>query len=288
MIARTLPIVALLLTAGPAAAQAPLPTPESMAAAKEDVWGEAAIRAPGGPSYEFFKDLLPPLRYVNTAFRHYPIVLSAPLAPVKARWVSNGSGINLRADKPPMWKEGGTPVAFFVVDDQPFGARAEAVTGPKLHDGWLPVVETRYPAGSTVWWPTAFAPVRPPLADHGAVFVRFDGLRAGRIVARVGAGGQFAAADGLVKDEKGNTVVQYGRGWTWDADKSELAAVAGDNKVAELVVFTKPTADPPKEFPSYEAERAACVEAWTKLLARGASVTIPEPVVQDAWRALVV
>jgi hypothetical protein len=33
---------------------------------------------------------------------------------VKARWVSNGSGINLRADKPPMWKEAGTPVAVFV------------------------------------------------------------------------------------------------------------------------------------------------------------------------------
>src|SRR5579871_6724101 len=82
-----------------------VPSPQEMAAAREDVWAEAAIRQPGGPSYEFFKDLLPPLRYVNTAFRHYPIVLSAPAAAVKARWVSNGSGVNLRADKPPMWRE---------------------------------------------------------------------------------------------------------------------------------------------------------------------------------------
>src|SRR3954468_20972366 len=109
----------LLLLALPAVTRAgppDLPTPQEMADSREDVWGEAAIRAPGGPSYEFFRDLLPPLRYVNTAFRHYPIVLSAPLAPVKARWVSNGSGINLRADKPPMRKEAGTPVAFFVGD----------------------------------------------------------------------------------------------------------------------------------------------------------------------------
>ncbi len=28
-------------------------------------------------SYEFFKDLLPPVRWVNAEFRHYPIVLSA-------------------------------------------------------------------------------------------------------------------------------------------------------------------------------------------------------------------
>jgi len=106
-----------------------------MAAARADVWGEAALKHPGGPSFEFFKDLLPPLRYVNTAFRHCPIVLSAPGAAVKARWASNGSGINLRADKPPMWKAAGTPVGFYVVDDQSFGARAEAVAGPKLHDG---------------------------------------------------------------------------------------------------------------------------------------------------------
>jgi hypothetical protein len=66
------------------------------------VWGEAALRQPGGPSYEFFKDLLPPLRYVNTTFRHYPIVLSAPKARTKAWWVSNGSAINARANQKPM------------------------------------------------------------------------------------------------------------------------------------------------------------------------------------------
>src|SRR4051794_10096764 len=64
-----------------------LPAPAEMAASLRDVWGEAALARPEGPSYSFFKDLLPPLRYVNTAFRHYPIVLGAPAAPVKARWV---------------------------------------------------------------------------------------------------------------------------------------------------------------------------------------------------------
>src|SRR5690242_17946584 len=140
MIARTLPIVALLLTAGPAAAQAPLPTPESMAAAKEDVWGEAAIRAPGGPSYEFFKDLLPPLRYVNTAFRHYPIALGTPRGLVKARYVSNGSAVNARADKPPMWREVGFPVHFFVGDKaEAFGDDVERLDGPRYAEGYLPI-----------------------------------------------------------------------------------------------------------------------------------------------------
>src|SRR5262245_22541048 len=103
MTVRTLAVAAVLLgTVAPLAAQ-PLPTPRQMADAREDVWGEEAVRHPGGPSYEYFRDLLPPLRYVNTTFRHYPIVLSAPGGAVKARWVSNGGGVNLRADKPPMW-----------------------------------------------------------------------------------------------------------------------------------------------------------------------------------------
>src|SRR5262249_341956 len=66
---------AQLLAAGlglglPALGRAPeaLPSPQEMAAADTDVWGEASLRQPDGPSYEFFADLLPPLRYVNTDF----------------------------------------------------------------------------------------------------------------------------------------------------------------------------------------------------------------------------
>jgi len=42
--------------------------------AKEDVWGDAAMREPNGASYEFFAKLIPPLHYVNADFKHYPIV----------------------------------------------------------------------------------------------------------------------------------------------------------------------------------------------------------------------
>ena len=51
-------------------------------ASRRDLWGEAAMAQPNGPSYEFFARLLPPLRYVHADFRDYPIVLSAPNAKV--------------------------------------------------------------------------------------------------------------------------------------------------------------------------------------------------------------
>src|SRR6478672_3974335 len=73
-----------------------VPSPEEVYNSPRDLWGEAAIRQPGGPNYEFFRDLLPPLRYVDTRFRCYPIVLSAPSNPTKARLVSDGSSVNAR------------------------------------------------------------------------------------------------------------------------------------------------------------------------------------------------
>src|SRR5881296_3777207 len=72
-------------------------TTQQVIASKVDLWGEAALREPDGPSYEFFEKLLPPPRYVNADFKYYPIVLSGPNRKVKARLISNGSGINLRA-----------------------------------------------------------------------------------------------------------------------------------------------------------------------------------------------
>lgn len=282
-------LAALALGTATTAAQPTLPTPKAMAAAREDVWGEAAIRQPGGPSYEFFKDLLPPLRYVNTAFKHYPIVLSAPAHAVKARWVSNGSGVNLRADKPPMWKEVGTPVAFHVGEkNEVFGAEVSRLDGPRYAEGYLPIVQVAYTAGGTRYEQEAFVPARGTLADYGAVVIRFTArAKAGRVTARISSK-KLTTASGAVRDEDGRTIVLHGSGWTWDAEKSELTATIYAERAAELVVFTKPVEAPPKEFPSYADERRVCVETWTALLTCGTRFEVPEPIVQNAWRSLVV
>ena len=142
-----------------------LATPKAMAGALEDLWAEAALRQPDGPSYEFFKDLLPPLCYVNTHFRHYPVVLSAPSGAVKARYVSNGSAVNARANKKPMWKEAGTPVHFHVGEEsERFGQVVPRLDGPRYAEGWLPVVQVGYTQGKTTYEQEVFAPVRGPLA----------------------------------------------------------------------------------------------------------------------------
>src|ERR1043165_7471719 len=88
-----------------------IPPLQEVVTSGKDLWGEAAMAQPNGPSYEFFEKLLPPPRYVNADFHYYPIVLSAPNAKSKARLISNGMGVNLRAGSG-QWNDNGTPVFF--------------------------------------------------------------------------------------------------------------------------------------------------------------------------------
>ncbi|MCI0705293.1 MAG: hypothetical protein L0241_29895 [Planctomycetia bacterium] len=268
----------------------PLPSPKEMATAKEDLWGEAAIRAPGGPSYEFFRDLLPPLRYVNTSFRHYPIVLSAPLAPVKARWVSNGSGINLRADKPPMWKEAGTPVSFFVGEkDEAFGANVAQLDGPRYDAGYLPRVLVKYTNEGAVYEQEAFAGGSSKVYEHGGVYVQFAvQKKAGRVTARIGGKEPYTADAGVVKDEKGWAVIRFGSEWKWDKEKKELTANLKAGASTNLVVFTKPIEELPNTLNGHLTEWAGLVKVWDRYIISGARFAIPEPMANNAWRALII
>src|SRR5262245_40827851 len=109
-----------------------VPALSEVVAAREDVWGELAMRQPNGASYEFFEPLLAPPRYVHADFRYYPLVLSAPGAKTKARLISNGSGVNLRGGSR-SWKEVGTPVVFRVGPDEfRFGDLRDRVSHPPL------------------------------------------------------------------------------------------------------------------------------------------------------------
>jgi len=142
--------------------------------AKKDLWGDAAERQEDGPSYEFFEKLLPPIRYVNASFRHYPLVLCAPRTATKARFVGNGSGVNLSAHGAVGWRDVGFPVTFRVGDrEELYGRDLARLDGPRLARGYLPIVELCYREYGSSYAQEAFVSVEPSLADHAAVFVRF-------------------------------------------------------------------------------------------------------------------
>ncbi len=271
-----------------------LPNVQEMIDARTDVWGDAAMQQPNGASYEFFKDLLPPLRWVNTEFRHYPIVLSAPLAAQKTRLVSNGSAVNARANKPPMWKEQGVPIKFFVGDAaEAFGEDLARLETPAYMDGYLPVVTIRYKSGAATYEEQVFAPVDEASAAHGAAMLRFSigesRSNGGRVEARIDAEGELRAQKGQVLDRTGKCLVAFASEWRWDGKRKALVAELRAGKTAELAVFTKPRA--PGTIVSsaiFDKQKEQCVAYWKGWINDNFELVTPEAIVNDAWRATLI
>jgi len=269
-----------------------LPTVDQIIEAKTDILGEAALRQPGGPSYEFFAKAMPPLRYVNAAFRHYPVVLAAPRNGCKARLVSNGSAINARSGGN-TWSDVGFPVGFRVGPRQAvFGGDLGKLEGPHLTDGYLPIVTMSYRQGDAAYRQETFVSVEPALANHAVVFVRFtlDAGQEGKVSAQVTPPEPLHLAGHQLCNERQEVFLWAGSNWQWDPGEHTLTATITPDGEGVLAVFT--TRAPKLSTSSgisgreYLDHRQQCVAAWRKLLDKGVKLDVPEPVVNDAWRAV--
>ncbi len=264
---------------------------EKLLRAKSDILGEAAMRQTNGPSYEFFRDVLPPLRYVNAAFKHYPIVLGTLGGLLKPRLISNGSAINARANLG-TWREVGFPVMFAVGDGETFGADLARLTGPKYEHGYLPIVQMSYKHDGAEYAEESFAGVEEPFSTHGAVFLEFSltGGKVGKVSAKVGAEGTVKAEDGCLRNDQGKTLVQFSSDWKWDEASRMLTAHLQAGHNAFLCIFTEPSDRSVGSVGSdrYKRQRELCTKFWSNLINRGMTLDTPEPIVNDAWRSLVI
>lgn len=266
-------------------------TLEQAIAAKLDVYGEAAMRQPNGASYEFFADLIPPIRYCTGEFGYYPIVLSVPGGERKARLVSNGSAINARANCAGVWLETGFPVTFSVGDGAVFGSDLERLQGPIYAQGYLPIVETSYHEDDAAYRQEVFVGVSEPFGEHAGCFVRFslaDG-DGGKVLARVGAEGEIVRSGALLTNPAGKALVWFSGNWKWDEESRQLSASLSAGRDAYLVVFTEPAQFSPKRSLTaafYQSERAKCARLWEQKLSTGCIVETPEPRVNECLKAL--
>jgi hypothetical protein len=274
---------------------------------KRDAWGEAAMSQPNGPSYEFFEPLLPPPRYVNSDFRFYPIVLSAPKATVKARLISNGSGVNLRGGTR-SWNDVGTAFFFRVGPDElRFGEFLDRLEHPTLAEGYLPIPEIRYAHDTQVYKFEAFVSTDPSpatpsrvgpidaLLENAVVFVKFS-LASGHnnfITVQPDGRSPVKFANGELRSGEGQLLACFDKNWAWERQSAH--ATIGTNKSATLLIVTKPFPKgaesesllcSPAE--SYDTQRKLCADTWKKLLAEGMNVETPEPLVNNAWRNFII
>jgi hypothetical protein len=289
---RARPFLWLVLFSGWAAGAADVPTLDQAIASGRDLWGEAALRQPNGPTYEFFENLLPPLRFVDAAFRHYPIVLSAPGAAVKGRLVSNGSAVNALARQPNWRGEIGVPITFRIGQTrEAFGTDLRRLEGPRYERGYLPIVWLRYRQDKAVYTEECFASVNPDLSPHGTTFVKFalaEG-EAGLVEAQVEAIAPLRKVGGTLAGADGKSLVAFGPPWEFNPSRNTLTARLAAGAVVTLTIFTEPRADAPaKLVATYEAERERAIETWGKLVDSGMKISVAEPRVNDAWRSLII
>ena len=272
-------------------------TPQQIIEAKGDILGDAALKQPGGPSFDFFADKLPPLRYVDTRYKHYPIVLAAPRSLAKGKVLSTGGIINPLARRYQWVGEAGIPWHVTLgTRHRPFGEDLAKLKGPRYAEGYLPIVQWKYATEDGAYREECFAATDPPLAALGAIFVRFEFPAAdrGRIDLEMESGTELlrdGATQRIVLDAAKKARVAYDDCFEWRAARSGLMSKEAHAGVAHVIVFTNPT-DPalvPKDRKQwYEEQRAKCVETWSKFLAEGANVQVPEPYVNNAWRSLLI
>jgi hypothetical protein len=229
-------------------------------AATRDVWGEALLAAPGGPSYEGASRRLAPLLLARGPHRRRLTesgVYYVPLADPPASGgtsdvdlhVADGSQIVSR-------RIGGKSLTISVgpQGDERFGSCLGRLTPARLRDGYLPILETGYTDASRVVYR------QESFSTHVA------GSRALVAFVHVAADARQATGDVLLR--LGATVVPIHAGTTADV----YASWSG--KVAML------------DAAAYAAARDSLAGAWERRLAEGMQIFVPERRVEDAWRAL--
>jgi hypothetical protein len=272
-------------------------TPQQIIESKTDILGEASLQQPGGPSYEFFEKVLPPLRYVDAPYKHYPIVLAAPRSLVKGKVLSTGGIINPLAHRYQWVGEAGIPWHVTLGSRHlPFGDDLAKLKGPHFADGYLPIVQLEYASHDGTYREECFAATDPQLAAAGAIFVRFEfpGVDRGRIDLEMESGTELlreGARQHLVLDGSKKVRVAYDDNFEWRAARSCLMSKEKHAAVAHLVVFTnsaEPSVVAANKQQWFKTEREKCVKTWNDLLAAGMNVRVPEPYVNNAWRSLLI
>jgi hypothetical protein len=245
---------------------------------RRDVWGEKLLAARGGPTYDAATKLLAPLVYATQRGRRpltrshvYYLALARPTdiyAPTTfALHVADGSQIITR-------RVDGPSLTIFVgrTGRERYGSCLARTTLATLADGYLPIIETAYTdANGVEYTQESFA----GRMDGARSIVSFVHLTVDATNARTGATVRFAPSDPkrLLVDDR--APVRIVRGETIDL----YAGWAHQLPLLQPLHVNERT---------YDRARAGVVTYWTRRLADGAQIVVPEDRVMNAERAILV
>lgn len=279
---------------------------ETALRSKPDVWGEALMRLPNGPTYDNIKDYLLPLRGVgspaggagnqltDSGVFYIPMwdAQADTFAQSGALHVADGSQIATRRS------DGRRMTTFVGVDGRErYGLCEGALEEPALADGYLPVLEANYrDVDGVVYTQESFVAWLPGTRTP-ASFVKLtaqrgtSSLRTAEL--RVVTGDSSLTDAGGSITGGGSVVVYDGAGWTLENGTTLTSTVdlsSGATQTRYLVRPVDPAA--PSTFTADATTYAAALSgqrtAWNTKLAAGAGYSVPETRVMDAQRNLLI
>ena len=87
-----------------------------------------------------------------------------------------------------------------------------------------------------------------------------------------------------LRNEERKVVASYSDGWEFNRARNCLVAWLKPGESVTLTVYTIPS-DQAVDASTYRQRIDACAKRWEELIASGTTIEVPEPVVNNAWRA---
>jgi hypothetical protein len=268
--------------------------------ARRDVWGERLLASRNGPTFEGASRYLKPLLLARAA-NGRPLTDSgvhyAPFAQPEGAWGATSVALHV-ADGSQIVSEKAhgrrLTIAVGPRGLERYGSCLARLTEPKLEEGYLPILETRYVDADGVRYRQESFAARVPETDSLVSFVRVaadaTGSQARLTRIRVTPSIEHLASHDDRLTRKGHTYLFFSPGGSFNGSSVKYSVAPGTTRTIYLAWLNSPMSSRPLVLDDerYEAAKTSVVTYWQRRLVHGGTITVPEERVMDAERSLLI
>jgi hypothetical protein len=268
--------------------------------ATQDVWGNELLSRPSGPTYEGARLHLNPLllakgpkgaSLTDSGVYYVPFSGQVGIAGSGSMALHVADGSQLLAQR-----ASGRSLTISVGNSgrERYGSCVSRLTTPRLSDGYLPILETRYVDAAGVSYRQESFAAR--IAHTGSLvsFVQLSAdardVTAGATKVRFTPSESGLAARDSRLGRGDSTHLLFGAGGSFDGSSVTYELPAGDDRAVYVAWLNSPspTRSLRLDRAAYEAARESVIRHWQRRLAEGMTIEVPERRVLDAQRSLLI
>ena len=267
--------------------------------ARQDVWGNALLTSPSGPTYEGASGYLNPLllakgakgaSLTDSGVHYVPFSGQVGIAGSGSMALHVADGSQLVAQR-----SAGRSLTIAVGRGgrERYGSCASRLETPRLFDGYLPALETRYVDAVGVRYRQQSFAARIAHTRSLVSFVRLSADArdaASTTTVRFVPSEPGLAAHGTQIGRGDDTQLVFGPGGHFDGSSVTYELQAGDERAIYVAWLNvpSPTRSLTLDRTTYEAARETVMRHWQARLAEGMTIEVPERRVLDAQRSLLI